>query len=361
MKKLLILLLGVFAFVYLSPKDLFPSISQLKSYWNEIAPQFMIQSAGGITTTKQSGLESNLEKQQNANQATKQMTKQPTGKVSQKIAAPSPNSAQNSAASLTAISNTKYKPTVIQTYQVTVDNGNFVVTGTPTPYGQYYKANGVILYIEEPRANKKLTIKVPFNNGRINFKYPLTYTVGDVILNLDEYYNGKANDPNTVLGYAEYNLTDGDPYLEPSYMVQSNNPTLLTLAQHITAGKQTAAEKSRAIFEWVAKNIAYNAPLVNAVNPPIYSALQTYQTRDVLCTGYADLSAALHRAIGIDAKVVYGQNHAWNEIKLNGVWQTEDPTYGSGYIDANTNQFVFSYHPAYFYKSDKQEEGVYPW
>lgn len=257
--------------------------------------------------------------------------------------------------------NDKYPVTTIQTYQVTVNNGKLVVAGKETPYGKYKNADGIILYLQEARANKKTTIKVPFKNGTVHYEYPLAYTVGDVIVNLDETYNGEAKDPNQVLGYAEFHLTDGDPYLEPSYMVQSNNPTIVALAHSITTGKKTDVEKSRAIFEWVAKNISYNAPLVNSSNPPLYSALQTYQSKVVLCSGYADLSAALHRAIGIEAKVDYGENHAWNEIHLNGVWQSEDPTYGSGFINANTNRFVRSYHPAYFTKTDKHKEGEYPW
>lgn len=307
-----------------------PSVDQLKSYLNLNGSQ-----GTGITATP-------------AQQV-------PSPQLTANI-----NSNKTTNAALSS-SNAKYTPTDIQTYRVSVENGKLAVTGEPTPYGKYNHANGVILYIQEPRANKTTTVKVPFTNGTIHYVFPLQYTVGDVVLNLDEYYKGKVNDPNTVLGYAQYHLTDGDPYLLPSFMVQSDNPNLKLLAQEITNGKHTDVEKSRAIFQWVAKNIAYNAPLVNSTNPPLYSALQTYQTRVVLCSGYADLSAALHRAVGIEAKVDYGENHAWNEIKLNGVWQSEDPTYGSGFINLNTNKFVRSYHPAYFAKTDKHKEGEYDW
>lgn len=329
MKKLVMLFLCLYAFSYLSKHQMIPSIDEIKSYFT-------------IKDTNIQSQSQNIPSQQN-----------------QQPVASGNNKQQAAAAPVSA--DQKYTPTKIQTYQVTVSNGKLIVKGKATPYGQFNKADGVILYIQEARANKKVTIKVPFNNGRINYTYPLTYTVGDVIVNLDEYYNGVENDPNTVLGYAEYQLTDGDPFLLPSWMVQSDNPTIVSLAKTITNGKKTDTEKSRAIFEWVAKNINYNASLINDPNPPLYSALQTYQTRDVLCSGYADLSAALHRAVGIEAKVDYGENHAWNEIMLNGAWQTEDPTYGAGFINANTMRFVRSYHPAYFVKSDKHKEGEYPW
>lgn len=338
LRKILLIVVVLYAFYFFSQNDILHSLEQAKeTIQSDNAKIIQNDVQKMIIPTQQSILQQ--EKNNNTNtheQSTERSSSIPT------------------------VSKSKYPIKDIQTYQVRILNGKLVITGKATSYGQYTKADGVILYIEEPRSNKKLTVKVPFNNWSIYYKYPLTYTVGDIIINLDEYKNGIANDPNKVLGYAEFHLTDGDPYLLSSFMVQSNNHVLVTLAREITKGKHTTTAKSRAIFEWVAKNIAYNAPLVNDPNPPLYSALQTYESSVVLCSGYADLNAALHRAVGIEAKVVYGDNHAWNEINLNGVWQTEDPTYGSGFINANTNTFVRSYHPAYFYKSDSHEQGIYP-
>lgn len=334
LKKILILFLGAYVF-FLYRQNMLPTVEMMQKLLNLHGSQLSgVMEQKGEPSTAQTG----------SKQIEQHTVSQP-----------------QAVSTIRKMGHNKYPIRQIQTYRVTVENGNLVITGKPTPYGQFYQAEGVILYIQETRANKMVTIKVPFQKGRMDYKYPLTYTVGDVVLNLDEYYKGKANDPNTVLGYAQFHLTDGNPFLLPSYMVQSNNPAIQSLARSITRGKYANAEKSRAIFEWVAKNISYNAPLVNAVNPPVYSALQTYKSRVVLCTGYADLSAALHRAIGIEAKVSYGDNHAWDEIKLNGKWQAEDPTYGSGFINASTNEFVSSYHPAYFYKTDMHKEGVYPW
>lgn len=316
LKKLFFVFLLVVAFSYLSQKNLIPTMNQIKSLLN-------LNESHGIAHQEKS--------------------------------------TQTIADESKPLLSGKYQMKEIQTYRVSVENGQLIVTGHPTPYGKHNQASGVILYIQEVRADKKTTIKVPFSNGEIKYAYPLSYQLGDVVINLDEFYNGKENDPNKVLGFAQYHLTDSDPYLTPSYMIQSDNPALKALAENITSGKESETEKSMAIFKWVAKNVTYNVPLINAVDPPIYSALQTYQSRVVLCSGYADLSAALHRAEGIPAKVAYGENHAWNEVLLNGVWQSEDPTFGSGYINISTNKFVPSYQAVYFSKTDKHKEGEYPW
>ena len=325
MKKLFFLFICVCAFMFLSEKGLIPSIVQVKNFFHINSLKLSDQGNQEIETNEVTVIE------------------------------------QQPVEATPASSNEKYQPTEIQTYRVTVENGKLLIIGKSTEYGKFNKAKGVILSFQEVRAHKNTTIRVPFTDGKIHNAYPLTYTVGDVIVNLDEYYEGKEDDPDKVLGYAQYTLSDSDPYLAPSYMVQSNDPSIQALAQNITNGKQSDKDKSRAIFEWVAKNVAYNAPLVNAVEPPMYSATQTLQSRNVLCTGYAHLSAALHRAVGIEAKVSYGENHAWNEIMLDGVWHSEDPTYGSGYINANTNKFVRNYQPDYFSKTDKNKEGEYPW
>ncbi|MDP4084303.1 MAG: transglutaminase-like domain-containing protein [Bacillota bacterium] len=331
MKKILVLFFCMFVFFYLSSKNALPSLKQMEGLFDHKVSNLLGNSSLKVVS--------------------------PT--LQQKLTTQQP--VKNILKSAPTEQKSKYPTQVIQTYRVSVSNGKLLVTGKPTPYGKYYKADGIILYIQEQRANTKTTIKVPFTNGAIHYEYPLHYNVGEVILNLNELYKGKVDDPNKVLGYAVFHLTDGDPYLLPSFMVQSNNPTLVSLAHRITNGKSTNVEKSRAIFEWVAKNISYNDRLVNSTNPPLYSALQTYQSRVVLCSGYADLSAALHRAVGIETKVMYGQNHAWDEVKLNGKWQPEDPTYGSGFININTSKFVHSYHPAYFTKTDMHMEGEYPW
>jgi transglutaminase/protease-like cytokinesis protein 3 len=80
-----------------------------------------------------------------------------------------------------------------------------------------------------------------------------------------------------------------------------------------------------------------------------------------MCMGYSRLNAALHRAAGIEAKVVFGEGHAWNEIKINGKWQTQDTTYAAGFLNEVSQTFIKQYMPLYFSKTDVMKEGEYDW
>jgi transglutaminase-like putative cysteine protease len=163
---------------------------------------------------------------------------------------------------------------------------------------------------------------------------------------------------NSILSF-----TDVSEYLLPSKLVQSHHPEIQKLATEITMGLKTNEEKSKAIFKWVASNITYDTESYfdDPSNPRYYSSLETLRDKQALCSGYANLNAALHRSIGIEAKVVYGEGHAWNEVKISDSWQEQDPTYGSGGLDMNKKVFIPQFNEHYFSSVDLRREGIFPW
>jgi transglutaminase-like putative cysteine protease len=163
---------------------------------------------------------------------------------------------------------------------------------------------------------------------------------------------------NSILSF-----TDVSEYLLPSKLVQSHHPEIQKLATEITMGLKTNEEKSKAIFKWVASNITYDTESYfhDPSNPRYYSSLETLRDKQALCSGYANLNAALHRSVGIEAKVVYGEGHAWNEVKISDSWQEQDPTYGSGGLDMNKKVFIPQFNEQYFSSVDLRREGIFPW
>lgn len=195
---------------------------------------------------------------------------------------------------------------------------------------------------------------------------PVLATKGDWSLSLLEkvsLYRNNNHFAMTTMVHSILSVIEPNEYILPSSLVQSHHPEIKELANELTKGLKTNEEKSKAIYIWVASNISYDVEAFfnDPQNPRYYSSLETLRERKALCSGYAHLNAALHRAIGIEAKVVYGEGHAWNEVKLSGVWQEQDPTYGSGSLDMENQIFVPQYKEQYFSSVDLITEGVFPW
>jgi transglutaminase-like putative cysteine protease len=169
----------------------------------------------------------------------------------------------------------------------------------------------------------------------------------------------------TVLSYLLINSFDKDPYLTASDVVESDDDRIQTLAARLSEDKVTDMDKSRAIYSWITKNIEYDAnyyyQIRHQTDFEFDSALETLQNRKTLCMGYSHLNAALHRAIGIEAKVVYDEEHAWNEVLLDGNWYSQDTTKGAGYIDTDRKEFISAPTMDYFAMALIFKKGQYLW
>lgn len=141
----------------------------------------------------------------------------------------------------------------------------------------------------------------------------------------------------------------------PSRGVESEDPTIKEQAEEITSGKKGDREKAKAIFEFVAKHVAYDVEKFREdIFHPDDSALETLDSGEGICQDYTFLAMALLRSIDMEARYVKGHaggRHAWVETKVDGEWIEMDPTWGAGYVDGD--EFHFKYNEDYF---DPDEE-----
>lgn len=155
------------------------------------------------------------------------------------------------------------------------------------------------------------------------------------------------------------------------------------LAAQINRDFKREDEKARAIFTWIATNIRYdNSPAALGRKPIKYSykteaerrakiaaiendlALQTLRTRKGVCHGYAMLYMVVAKKTGLESEVVRGaakalpsdigklptnSNHAWNSVKVNGVWRLIDVTWGAGGITNSSKTFNFRFDDNFFF------------
>ncbi len=132
-----------------------------------------------------------------------------------------------------------------------------------------------------------------------------------------------------------------------------------SVAQYIASQESDPLLRVKALHDYVADRIAYDAPSYFAGLYPPQDAETVFQQRVAVCAGYAKLLEALGRAIG--EEIVYvtgdarnatsdldGQGHAWNAAKVNGQWHLIDATWDSGSVDLASG-FTKSYRTDYLF------------
>ncbi len=158
------------------------------------------------------------------------------------------------------------------------------------------------------------------------------------------------------------NTAEGDlRYLLPSWGIESDNQEIIDKANEITRGIKDDYKKAEAIHDWVSKNITYD--MEKYKQNRVYDnegAVKALQTRKGLCRDYSNLTTALFRAIGIEARTVIGEaftngrwyGHAWNEVKIGDKWISMDTTWDAGVV--TDNKFVPKFSRQYFDPAQKE-------
>ncbi len=121
------------------------------------------------------------------------------------------------------------------------------------------------------------------------------------------------------------------------------------LSDEICEGTDEEYEKLRAISLWVSENIYYDYDARNGgATAETYSLAHVLEARRSICFGYANLTAALCRAQGIDCRVAHGtaspsgfdrqpegSPHEWNVAVIGGKMIWLDPLWDTtnSYVD----------------------------
>lgn len=122
--------------------------------------------------------------------------------------------------------------------------------------------------------------------------------------------------------------------------------SIKSVAQYIALQEKDPVLRIKALHDYVADRIAYDAPAYFAGQIPPQDAQTVFSRRTAVCAGYAKLLEALGKAIG--EEIVYvagdsrsetsdlgGRGHAWNGVKIAGKWYLIDATWDSGYVDSS--------------------------
>ncbi len=101
-------------------------------------------------------------------------------------------------------------------------------------------------------------------------------------------------------------------------------------------------EKVLAVYKWVTANVSYSTDLESDW---VFSAYGALSNGSAVCQGYSQLMYRLLMEAGVPCRVVTGTgirggSHAWNIVKLDGLWYYLDATYDQGYTYENFDYFL---------------------
>ncbi len=113
----------------------------------------------------------------------------------------------------------------------------------------------------------------------------------------------------------------------------------------ITAG-MTEYDKVKAIHDWLVNNVEYDSSGYETGNiaDTSYTAEGVLDTRIGVCDGYARAFLLLAERAGLEANRVIGvaagssgtaENHAWNQVKVDGKWYNIDVTWDDPMVSEN--------------------------
>ncbi len=128
--------------------------------------------------------------------------------------------------------------------------------------------------------------------------------------------------------------------------------SIKSVANYIANHESNTFQRIKALHDYVATRISYDAPAYFSEKYPPQDAQTVFKTRQAVCQGYANLLMELGKAINEKIIVIVGnsrtemsdfngQRHAWNAAKIGKYWYLIDPTWDSGYVNE------LGFHPSY--------------
>ena len=167
---------------------------------------------------------------------------------------------------------------------------------------------------------------------------PLLLTLGAGKYTLSVYEAGLYDWPIRVLFETSFYIdkVPDDTQLSLLSSLHTNmdaNAATVKLAQELCKNAGSDLEKVMLLWDWLMDHAAYDRTLARGIQfSEIPDGDAFIRGERGICCDYAAFMAVGLRAVGVPAKHIYGKNlrtgnqHAWNEVYMDGKWQIIDAT-----------------------------------
>lgn len=204
--------------------------------------------------------------------------------------------------------------------------------------------------------NGHITRPIYLRNGEGNYQIKI-YSTNNL-----KKYEGSYSYVN------ELNLINMDTrdlsFLLPSENVESDDPSIINIANKLVDGLDSDADKIKKIHDYVALTVTYDIEGYRSgsyVNNAT-DAVSVFKNPVTVCAGYSNLFAAIARAAHIRTSVVYGKakvengvgDHAWNEVLIDNEWKIVDVTWD----DMDTLRYDYFFPTLEEFSKDHQKVEV---
>lgn len=131
-----------------------------------------------------------------------------------------------------------------------------------------------------------------------------------------------------------------------------------SVGRYIDENADDPFERVKAIHDFVATHLAYDAAAYYAGDIPSQDAAVVFRTKKAVCAGYAHLTKAIADVTGDELVVVVGdartrgsdvagEGHAWNAAYIEGQWYLLDATWDAGHLSGS--RFVADFDTSYLF------------
>lgn len=189
--------------------------------------------------------------------------------------------------------------------------------------------------------NKKLKLRVTKGNKIYNYDlnrnrekevFPFQFGNGTYVITLLQNRVGKLYRSLGALSVYVELENEFSPFLCPSqYVNYTENSEVLEKAKELCGNLTDDVKKIEALRTFIKKGFVYDyVRAITIAENYLGDAQKCFDTRIGLCLDFSVLFAAMTRSLGIPTKLIIGHAglsyHAWNEVYLNGAWETIDTT-----------------------------------
>lgn len=178
---------------------------------------------------------------------------------------------------------------------------------------------------------------------------------GDYLL---RHYGGCAIGGSYIPGNEYYyTFTYSINYYTSAQQEAEVDAAVATLLEQLDVWDKSDYEKVKAVYDYICHNVTYDHDGLAEYNASrkdytIFSAWKALTQGTSVCQGYANLFYRLMLELGVDNRIISGTGnggaHAWNIVKLGGLYYNLDATWDSEMPKWNLDYAYFLRSPANF-------------